>query len=89
MPKTANAIKTLLGCAFLGACVGFLLCGGWRMFSDYAGWHYEITMHANDVEQTMAFLNWCASGPAWGIVIGAIAGAVLAKKTRSHNTEKS
>ncbi|HIA52170.1 MAG TPA: hypothetical protein EYN91_08815 [Candidatus Melainabacteria bacterium] len=53
---------------------GFLLGGGWRIILDYSEWHSEIFMHANGVEEYLSLLNWLASGPAVGALIGAIAG---------------
>jgi len=64
MVKPKISIKTFLLCSLLCACIGFFIGGGWRMFFDYSQWHYEISMHANDVEETLAFINWCCSGPA-------------------------
>jgi hypothetical protein len=65
-------------CLLLGATVGFLLGGGWQIIFNYSQWHYEITMHANDVEQFLAVLNWFSGGPAISTGAGALIGILLA-----------
>lgn len=77
-----------LGC-LIGAVVGFLVGGGWRIFADYSEWHSEIFMHANGVEEYLSFLNWCASGPALGALIGSAAGFGLSYALGKSKSENS
>jgi MFS family permease len=89
MLKNLPSAKTIFAGLALGAAVGFFAGGGWQIVFAYSAWHYEITMHANDVEQTLAVLNWFSGSPAIGTAAGALIGVLLACAVSKLPTEKA